>query len=508
MSIFTRHRGYALIVGIALVMSFAGGACSKHDDGEGLRVAIVASPRGLDPRTATDAEGSKITALIFDGLMAFDDELNIVPALAESYEQPNATTYRFHLRKGVLFHSGAPFTADDVIYTFRSIVDPATRSPYKSAFDRIRGMRALDPHTLLIELKEPYAPFLTAMKVKIVSKDEPDKPVGTGRYVLKRFVPESAIVLDANPHYWGGVPKQKRLIFKVIKEDNVRVLKLMKGDVDLVQNGVPPLLVKKVLERPQLAMKEDVGIVSTYMGLNLKDPVLRKREVRQAIARAIDVEGIIRWRWRGLATRANSIIAPAIWAHDSNLKPVPFDPGEAKRLLDEAGYPDPDGDGPEMRFEIEYKTTTMKLRIDIARMIARQLREVGIGVRLRAYEWGTFFRDVRTGNFQMYTLSWTGVTEPDIFYDTCHSTQMPPVGLNRDRYSNPEVDRLVEQGRLTMNRGERKRIYDRVQAILLRDLPFIPLWYEKNWIVYRRDLAGVSLRPDAAYVPLANVVKE
>lgn len=497
------RRSTLLLILLLIIVA----ACTRTNPDEGIRIAILAEPVSLDPRLAVDAEGSKITALIFNGLLAMDDKLNLIPALAERYEQLSDRTYRFHLRRGVVFHSGTPFTADDVLFTYKSIIDPKTRSPYKAAFDRIKRMRAEDDHTVFIELKEPYAPFLTALKAKIVSHRDVET-VGTGRYVLSEHVPQSKIVLVANDKYWGGKPKQDKLIFRIIKEDNVRVLKLMKGDVDLVQNGVPPLLVQKLLSRKDLELKDDVGIVSTYMGLNLTDPILGKREVRQAIARAINVDAIIRWRWRGLAIKANSIIAPAIWAYDDKLGSIPHDPAEAKRLLDRAGYPDPDGDGPKLRFEVEYKTTTAKNRVDIARMISQQLREVGIGVVLKTYEWGTFFRDVRTGNFQMYTLSWVGVTEPDIFYNICHSSQMPPVGLNRDRYSNPEMDRLVELGRVTMSQDARKKIYDRVQEIILEDLPFIPLWYEKNWVMYRKDLMGVTLRPDAAYIPFTNVTRK
>jgi len=492
-----------------LVIAGGAGCFGARSDEEGLRVAIVAEPTSLDPRVAADAEGSKITSLMFDGLFALNDNLELIPALAERYEILNDITYRLYLRRDVLFQSGKPFSAKDVIYTYRSIIDPKTLSPYKSAFDRVRKMEAEDSHTVRIELKEPYAPFLTALRAKIVSeKDvEEGKVIGTGRYGLEKYVPNSRVILKSNPKYFGGEPPQKRIIFEIIKDDNVRVLKLMKGDVDLVQNGVPPLLVERLLTRKDLEMKDDVGIVTTYMGLNLTDPILKNRRVRQAIARAIDVDAIVKWRWRGLATPAASIISPALWAYDPQLEPIGYNPREAMRLLDKAGYPDPDGDGPAVRFTLEYKTSTAKSRIDIARMIARQLQEVGIGINLKVYEWGTFFRDVRTGNFQLYTLSWVGLTEPDIFYDICHSSQFPPTGLNRGRYSNKKIDRLVEKGRVTLDQNARRETYWRIQRILLEELPFIPLWYEKNWVMYQKRLDNVHLRPDAAYIPFSDVVK-
>ena len=154
------------------------------------------------------------------------------------------------------------------------------------------------------------------------------------------------------------------------------------------------------------------------------------------------------------------------------------------------------------------KTSTVKSRIDIARMIAKQLGRVGIDVRVEPYEWGTFYKDVKGGNFQIYTLSWVGLTEPDIFYDICESKQVPPNGLNRGKFSDPKVDRLVTEGRLTLDEAKRKKAYAEVQKILLKKLPYIPLWYEKNIVIFQKNLSGVSLRMDASYRPFVYIEKK
>lgn len=500
---------------IAVIAAFS--ACKKSQAVNGkLIVAIQASPVTLDPRIATDAEGDKISNLICDGLMALNDNLEIVPALAENFEKISDTSYRFNLRQGVLFHDGTPLTADDVVYTYKTIIDGKVASAYRSAYSRVSDVVAETPSTIRIDLKEPYAPFLTMLTRGIVSKAAAEakgdkfgrEPMCAGPYKLAKFVPDSSVEIAANPSYYRGAPKNSGIEFQIIKDDNIRSLKLIKGDVDIVQNGIPPMLIESILKNPGIKMKDDTGIVMTYMGFNLNDPVLSKQKVRQAIAYAIDRDEVIGHRWKGMAVKANSILAPMNWAYDEKLMQYPFDPAKASMLLDEAGYKDPDGDGPKKRFNLLYKTSSIKDRIDIARMIAHQLEKVGIGVRVEPYEWGTFYRDVKNGNFQVYTLSWVGITDPDIFYDVCQSSQTPPNGLNRGHYKNLRVDQLVDEGRLTMDEMERKGIYAEVQKILIEELPYLPLWYEKNIVLYRKGLEGVSLRPDASYRVFVDVEKK
>lgn len=495
---------YCVLASLLLVSA----SCKKSQGTDGIiKVAIQASPVTLDPRIANDAEGDKIASLICDGLMARDDRLSIVPALAENYEKISDTSYRFYLKPGILFSDGTPLTADDVVYTYKTIMDGKVASVFRSAYGRVSDVIAESPSVVRIDLKEPYAPVFTMLVRGIVSKASAEakgqkfgmEPVCAGPYKLVKFIPDSSVTLAANPSYYGDAPKNAGIEFQVIKDDNIRSLKLIKGDVDLVQNGIPPMVLESVVKNSGLEMKEDTGTVMTYMGFNLDDPVLSKEKVRQALAFAIDRDEIIGHRWKGLAVKANSILAPGNWAYDEGLMQYPYDPAKASKLLDEAGYKDPDGDGPKKRFTLLYKTSTLKDRIDIARMIAHQLEKVGIGARVEPYEWGTFYRDVKNGNFQIYSLSWVGISEPDIFYDVCHSSQIPPVGLNRGHYKNATIDRLVEAGRVTMDEDERRKIYSEVQRTLIEELPFIPLWYEKNVVVYRDGLTGVRLRPDASY---------
>ncbi len=481
-----------------------------------INIAVAAGPITLDPRLATDAESDKISSLICDGLLGRDDDGGLTPMLADRFERISDTSYRFFLRDGLLFHDGTPLTAEDVVYTFSSIMDGSISSPFRSSFTRVAAIEAESPTVVRLDLKEPFAPFLSYLTRGIVSKKAAlaagasfgTHPVCAGPYKLVRFSPDNVVELEANAAYYGEKPRNARLLFDVIKDDNVRALKLIKGDVDLVQNGIPALIIDGITKSGEIRMKNGDGSVMSYMGMNLTDPILSNKKVRQAIAYAIDRDEIISHRFKGMASKANSILSPANWAYDGELPQYPFDPAKAMQLMDEAGFKDPDGPGPLPRFRLTYKTSTVKERVEIARMIAHQLEKVGISVRVAPYEWATFYRDVRKGNFQIYTLSWVGVSDPDIFHEVCGSSQFPPNGLNRDRYKNAEVDALVEQGRTTMDEGERKKIYSRVQQIVFDDLPYVPLWYEKNVVLYRKGLEGVRVRPDASYRVFMDVGKK
>jgi len=329
-----------------------------------------------------------------------------------------------------------------------------------------------------------------------------EHPIGTGAYVFSKYIPDVMLELTANKNYFGNVPRIKKLIFSIVKDDNVRALKVIKGDVDLVQNAISPMLLKRVASSPHIKVKTADGIVVSYLGFNLRDKILSHPMVRRAIAHAIDRDEIIGHRFKGLASKANSILSPTNWAYNKRLGNYDYDIKKANDLLDEAGFVRIDG---KTRFEIEYKTSENAERVDIAHMIAHQLAKVGIAVMVRPYEWGKFYSDIKNGNFQMYSLSWSLLTEPDIFYDICHSSQMPPKGLNRDGYRDTKVDSLVAKARTEPNIEKRKADYAEVQKAVFRDLPFFPLWYEKNVVVYRDYLKDVSLRHDGSLSTLAYI---
>jgi peptide/nickel transport system substrate-binding protein len=329
--------------------------------------------------------------------------------------------------------------------------------------------------------------------------------VGSGPFALEEFRPGERVVLKANPSYWDGAPRVSGVVFKIIPDAIVRVLEFRKGTVDLIQNYFEPDMLPWLEYHSRAAIRSAQGTNFQYLGMNLEHPILRHREVREAIACAIDRDAIIHHILKDLAIPATGLLAPEHWAYERGVEPIRFDPDRAKRLLDEAGFPDPDGDGPLPRFKLSFKTTNLDLRKRIAEALKEQLARVGIELEVRGYEWGTFYADVKKGNFHLYSLEWIGVVDPDIYYHLFHSASVPPNGNNRGHYRNAEIDALLERGRREMNVDERRRIYADVQRILARDLPYVPLWWWRNVAVMQPTVRGFELYPDGNLISLRKV---
>jgi peptide/nickel transport system substrate-binding protein len=264
-----------------------------------------------------------------------------------------------------------------------------------------------------------------------------------------------------------------------------------------VQNALDPDTVEWI-ETHSEGLRVQRGPSSTfqYLGRNLGHPVLGDVRVRRAIAHAIDRESIVRHLLGGQARVADGLLAPEHWAYVRRLAQYRHDPARARRLLDRAGFPDPDGAGPAPRLELSYKTSTDEVARRNAEAIGEQLAAVGIRLDIRTYEWGTFFADIERGSFHVYALRWIGVGDPDIFRQILHSEMAPPAGLNRGRYRNARIDRLTDRGVSAMDRAQRRRIYARVQRIVARKLPFVPLWWPQQVVVTTNRLEGFKPHPD------------
>ncbi len=500
------------VLSLALALT----TCSGQARPKPFTVAIESYPSSLDPRFPSDAYSTKVQNLLFNGLLKFDDRLALVPDLAERYEYLSDRRLRFKLRNGILFHDGKPLSSRDVLYTLKGLMDPKTKSPLYSTFNRISEIEVIDEQTIEIELKEPFVPFLTSLTVGIIpdGSDEAgplpfaERPIGTGPFQYERARKDQWVLLKANPRYWEGPPYLETLRVQTIRDDTTRVLQLLNGEVDLVQNAVPLVLTEWLKRRASIRMTSDTGINYVYWAFNLRDPLLKDRKIREAIAYAIDRDKLIQYRLKGFAREATGILAPSNWYYEGKVPQYNYDPGLAKYLLDEAGYPDPDGDGPRPRFSLSLKTSNKRDRIAMARAIARDLKTVGIELKIQSYEWGTFFRDIRTGNFQMYSSTWVGVTDPDIYYNAFDSEMVPPAGANRGFYDNTKVDSLLEKAREESSDGKRKKYYSEVQKILAQDLPYVSLWYEDNVVFMRNDVEGYELRPDASLIGLAKARKK
>jgi peptide/nickel transport system substrate-binding protein len=478
-----------------------------------LVVGITSGPNNLDPRIGTDDVSAKTAQLIFNNLMTLDEHLRVAPDLAERLDNPDPTTYVVTLRKGVKFHDGHELTSADVVYTFKSLLDPKFISPRKGAYRMVKAIEATDRYTATFVLKEPFGSFPVNLVIPIVpdgaGADFREHPVGTGPYKFVRYLVDDHIELAPFDDYFGGRPRNDGLILKVVPDDIMRGLELRKGTIDLVVNDIAPDIVYQLGRDRDLQLVESPGVDYQYIGLNLRDRLLKDVRVRKAIGYAIDRTAIVEHLRRGLAAPAAGLLPPVSWAYEPNVFTFSYDPARARALLDEAGYRDPDGESPEPRFHLTLKVSNVEFNRLQSAVIQQNLRDVGIALEVRTYEFATLYADVLKGNFQLFTLQWVGgaVADPDILRRVFHSTQVPPAGFNRGFFQDPQVDRLLDEAAVTTGEARRRELYAEVQRTIAEQAPYISLWYKTNVAVARRSLTNIHIPPIADFTFLRDVTR-
>jgi peptide/nickel transport system substrate-binding protein len=474
-------------------------------------VAVLSSPNNLDPRIGSDETSQRVHQLVFDYLLALDENLRVTGGLATHWEQPTPLTYVVYLRTGVRFHDGHELTADDVVHTFSSFIDPAFVSPRKGAYRTLDRVEAVDTHTVRFTLKEPFGSFPIQLVMPVVPKgagaELRDRPIGTGPYKFVSFAVDDHVTLEANPDYFRGRPSNAGVVLKVIPDEIMRALELRKGTVDMVVNDLSPDVVHQLEKEKAVRIAEAPGTDYAYVGINMRDAVLRDRRVRHALGYAIDKQAIVDHLRRGLARPAVGILPPASWAFEPDVFQFTHDPAKAIALLEEAGYRDPDGDGPAPRLRLSLKVSTNEFIRLQAAVIQQDLLRVGIALDVRSYEFATLYADVLKGNFQLFTLQWVGVSDPDMLRRVFHSRQMPPNGFNRGYYENADVDRLIDAAMAAESDDERRKLYGDAQRVIAEDAPYISLWYKTNIAVSGTQVEGVKLTPSAEFTFLREVSK-
>jgi len=479
-------------------------SCSQPPDPNTLVMIIESSPTNLDPRVGLDGQSERIDELIFDALLTRDEHLSVQPGLAERWESPDTLTYIFHLRHGVTFHDGRPLTSRDVKWTFDSLLSGKIRSSKAAVYRFVDHIEAPDDSTVVFRMKEPAVTLLWNLSegaigiVPYGSLDEiTQRPVGSGPFKFVRAETDKEVVLERNERYWGEVPRIARVRFAVVPDATTQALELRKGSADLAINSpMSPDTVATLARDPSLIVQQSPGTRLAYLGFNLRDKILQDVRVRRAIAYALDRKPMIEYLWRGNAQAARSILPPQSWACNLDVPAYPHDSNAARKLLDDAGYPAVNG----TRFHITMKTSTDENTRLMVAVMQQQLRDVGIALDIRSFEFATFFADVTHGAFQLYGLRWLGANEdPDIFEYAFHSAKFPPNGANRGYYFNPRIDALIDQARRETKQETRKHLYAEVQRVLAEDVPSINLWYLDNVLVYSKRVQHVVTDPSGNY---------
>ncbi|MEN6331937.1 MAG: peptide-binding protein, partial [Smithella sp.] len=455
-----------------------------------------------------------IAGLVYNGLVKYDKNMNIIGDLSESWDiSPNGLIITFYLRKGVKWHDGRPFTAADVLYTYQVTIDPKTPTAYAGDFLKVKKAEVLDDYTFRVTYDKPFAPALISWGaavlprhllagVDITRSPLTRHPIGTGPYKFKEWVAGQKIVLVSNSDYFEGRPYIDGYITRIIPDMATLFLELRSQGIDI--SGLSPLQFTRQTENKLFQNNfnkyRHLAFAYTYLGYNLKNPLFTDRRVRQAISYAINKEEIISGVLLGLGKPATGPFKPGTWAYNGNVKIYNFNPQKARELLSEAGWRDTNSDGV---LEKDGKPFVFELvlsqgnetRQKCAEIIQRQLAEVGITVKIRVLEWAAFINDFITKRrFDAVILGWTIPPDPDA-YDVWHSSKTAPEELNFISYKNTEVDEMLERGRSTFNQKERKKYYDRFQEIVAEDQPYTFLYVPDELTIINKRFRGIEPAP-------------
>lgn len=495
---------------IAAVASAGAVPAGAAPAGSVLRIGIDVDAGTLDPRLANDTTARRVIEQVFDGLVELDPQLRVRPALAESWTQTSPTVWVFKLRKNVRFHDGSPLTAGDVVFTYTTILDPALRAPLRGLYTPITRVEAVDNETVRFTLSAPYAPLLKYADMGILPRaaveragaEFASKPVGTGPFKFASWQRNSRITLEANAEYWKGRPKLAQVIFNVIPDNTTRAAALESGDVDLIHSPLSPQDVARLRNASRVRVVEMTGLGLTYLNMNTADPVIRDVRIRRAIAHLIPQQTIVRQIYREMDKPATSVLLPA-WGgvYTAEITQPGHDIARAKALLAEAGWTDSNRDGVldkgGQRLAITLRTHSEDPnRIQIAELLLSIMRSSGIDARIEITEFPGLVQALLGGTYQVALLGWLGLVDPDRgMYNQFHSKG----SQNWEKYSNPRVDALLDEGRQKADPNERARIYREVARIVAADVPYFVLTYQGYIVGINRRVEGFTPIPSGSF---------
>jgi len=486
-------------------------------------VGMEAEPPGLDPGQALGLHTLRVTAEIFETLVATrPDSTEVIPGLAESWTtSPDGMIWTFKLRRGVRFHDGTPLDAAAVKFTFDRVIDP-THPHAKSGkwsfvtgyLSSVKSVEVLDPQTVQLHLKYPTGslPALLALpNCAIVSPtaftkapaDFDTRPVGSGRYKFESWERGSRLVLRRNDDYWGVKGKPQALVYRGIPEANTRVSELLTGGVDLIL-PIPPDFVERLEKTSGVTVHKATGLTVWYAGFNVEKKPFTDRRVRQAFNHAVNKDAIVRDILKGTGIPAVGPLLPGTWAFEPNVHKYPYNPGLARKLLAEAGYPN----GLEVDFWVPESGSGMQAPVEMSTVIQANLAAVGVKAPLKTFEWGSYLGKVRSDAPAMFALSWFLKSEdPDLSMYPLFFSKNQPLP-NRSNYNNPEVDQLLVQARQLTDRAKRAELYRKAQRLIVEDAPWLFVDHEVQVVATRANVKGFHLHPSGFDLRVENVTKE
>ncbi|WP_129600378.1 glutathione ABC transporter substrate-binding protein [Anaerophilus nitritogenes] len=506
-----KKKKIAVLLSFILILALFATGCGNNqsapegDSGPGtptdkkdvLIVGQGADAVSLDPHATNDQPSSRISKQIYETLVTQNEEMELQPALAESWEPIDDLTFEFKLKQGVKFHNGEPFTSKDVKFTLLRGLDSPHIGHIVGSIDP-NSIEIIDDYTIRISTKDPFAPLLahlahTATAIlneKAVTEfgdDYGQHPVGTGPYKFDSWVNGDRVELVRFDDYHGKAPAIGKVIFRNIPENTNRTIELETGGIDIAYE-IPPTDVSRVESNPDLVLQRNMNLSTTYLGFNCNKEHFKDVRVRQAINYAVNMEAIVKSVYKGVGAPSKGPLGPNVWASNQNLTPYEFNVEKAKKLMAEAGYAD--------GFKTNIWTNDNQQRMDIAEIVQNQLKAINIDAEVKVVEWGAFLDGTTAGEHDIFILGWVTVTgDPDYgLYPLFHSSQHG-AGGNRSFYVNEKVDALLDQGRTSVDPAVREKAYIEVQQIIKDEAPWVFTWSGEDLAGVRSNVKGFKQHP-------------
>ncbi len=452
----------------------------------------------LDPRLTRDTTAQRAANLIYSGLVNLSPDLQPEPDLAASWESPDPQTIIFKLRPNLQFSDGSPLTAEDVVYTYTTIINPDFNAPQRALYSPIESVKAVDDQTVEFKLSAPYAPLLSYMDMGIVSKaaaeggrDLNTAPLGAGPMKLAEWNRGSDIVLEANDKYWAGAPEVDELKLQIIGDNSSRAQAFEAGDLDVIQSPLSPQDIERLKNDDRFGNAIMAGLGVTYLNFNVGDPLLSDKEMRQAFAMLVDQDTIVNQIYQGVDQVTHSVILPTSWAYDENISQPTFDVQGAIAKFNEMGWTDSNGDGILDKDGKPLKVTLSTHsedpnRVQAVEFLQAVFQSAGVDAEVQISDWPSFSTNyVQQGEHQIALLGWLNIVDPDRLLYSQLTTGGP---TNWGGYSNPEVDKLLQQGRSSLDQDERAKAYQAAAKILADELPYYIISAQGYQLFYAKDL--------------------
>ncbi|HHT62603.1 MAG: glutathione ABC transporter substrate-binding protein [Bacillota bacterium] len=511
---------WLVIVVMAVFAAACGGNTEPAEESSGgdelqvaqeLIVLTGSDASTFDPHFCTDSATEIFNKNMYNNLVRFNSEMELVPDLAESWSvSEDNLTWTFKLRQGVKFHDGTPFNAESVKVSFERVLNPDTGSPRRSVMEIIDKVEVVDESTvnittktpcgsLLQQLAHPVAAIISPTALDTYGEEYSSHPVGTGPFKFVEWKIGEELVLERNEDYFDNPPQVAKVYFRVVPEDATRSLLLESGSADIAMR-LPVTEVERLEGNAEISISESDTVMTMYVALNNNKGALKDARVRQALNYAVDKSVIVNDILGGLATVADAPISPYTWGYAS-IGTYPYDVEKAKQLLDEAGYAN--------GLELELWTPVGRYLMDtqVSENLQAQWAEAGINVKIRQWEFQALMSEVKKGEFDMVLLGWspsTGDADQGL-YPVFHSSQWPPAS-NRAHYSNATVDKLLEDAKLEVDSEKRAELYKQAQQIITDEAVWTFLYYPKQALAFRSNISGIEVLP-TEHILLEDVVK-